>query len=367
VLVHLLVEALVKNMANKKVVIHEFGGPDVIQVVIDSPLPEPQSGEVRVRVEASSAGTTDTVIRKGIYPLLKNKPPFTLGYDLIGVVDKVANDVHHLQVGQRVCGLSQIGSNSEYLCLPAVDVILVPNSVDAAQAVCLVLSYMTAYQMLHHFAKVKPGNRVLIHGAAGAVGTALLQLGKDLRLEMVGTASESKLPHIRAYGVKAIDNRSRDYERQLIQSAGTGFDAAFDATNHKSFNRSFRLLKPGGKLVIFGTFNIARTIRKKTTLNFLMFGLSFGWMMLKLSVWNLLPNQKRAMFFGIIDSKKNYPDRFTQDLHQLFKMLSNGQIEPVIAQEFSLDDALQAHMRLDEGNFCGQLVFILDTLKKAAI
>jgi NADPH:quinone reductase-like Zn-dependent oxidoreductase len=354
-------------MTNKKVVIYEFGDPEVVRVVIDPHLPEPQSGEVRIRIEASSAGATDTVIRKGIYPLLKTKPPLTLGYDLIGIVDKVANDVHHLAVRQRVCDLSQIGSNSEYLCLPASGVIPVPDAVDADRAVCLLLSYMTAYQMLHHFAEVKPGNRVLIHGAAGAVGTALLQLGKDLGLEMVGTASAQKLQHVRAYGATAIDYRSSNYEQELFQCAGSGFDAAFDATNHRSFNRSFRLLKPSGKLVTFGTFNIASTIRKKNTLNFLMFGMSFGWMMLKLSVWNLLPNQKKAMFFGIIDSKKNYPDRFKQDLDRLFDMLLDGRIEPVIARHFSLDEARQAHRLLDEGNFCGQLVFTIGTSKSASI
>ena len=353
-------------MHNKQVVIHEFGGPKVIKIET-GPLPEPKPGEVRVRIEATSAGATDTTIRKGIYPLLKDKPPFTLGYDFVGMVDKLGEGVTELKLGDRVADMPQIGANANYICRSASSVICIPNLADAAEAVCLVLAWMTAYQMLTHFAEVQPGHSVLIHGGSGAVGNALLQLGKVIGLRMVATASANKQDMLTAHGATAINYQAGDYEGQLRHAAGVGFDAAFDATHHQSFNHSFRLLKPGGKFITYGTFSMAQSIQKRTAPNFMKFGASFGLLMAKLALWNSLPNGKSARFFGIVDSKTNQPERFRKDLNHLFDLLAQNKIKPTIHERLTLDEAVRAHQLLDAGQVRGQLVFVNSATKRTQI
>jgi NADPH2:quinone reductase len=169
-------------MSYKRVIITEFGGPEVLEVIEEEVLPEPGPGEVRVKVLATSATFTDTMIRKGKYPDVKEKPPFSPGYDVVGVVDKLGEGVTGLKSGQMVADLTVIGAYAEYICLPASRLVPVPDGLDPAEAVSLVLSYVTPYQMLHRSAKIQRGQRILVHGAGGAVGTAMLQLGKLLDL-----------------------------------------------------------------------------------------------------------------------------------------------------------------------------------------
>mgnify|MGYP000111973144 CR=1 FL=1 len=165
-------------MSYKKVVISEFGGPEVLHIIEEPSLPEPEAGEVRIKVLATSAAFTDVMIRKGKYPDVKEKPPFSPGYDMVGIVDSLGEGVTGFQVGQKVADLTVIGAYSEYICLAASRLTPVPDEVDPAEAVSLILSYVTAYQMLHRTANVKAGQSVLIHGAGGAGGTAMIQLGK---------------------------------------------------------------------------------------------------------------------------------------------------------------------------------------------
>ncbi len=146
-------------MGYKRVVISEFGGPEVLKVIEEKNLPEPGNGEVRIKVLATSAAFTDTLIRKGIFPEVKRKPPFSPGYDMVGIVDKLGENTTKLKIGQKVAELTVIGAYSEYICLPEDRLVPVPDELDAAEAVSLVLSYVTAYQMLYRslpgFAMVK--------------------------------------------------------------------------------------------------------------------------------------------------------------------------------------------------------------------
>ncbi|MGH3147067.1 MAG: zinc-binding dehydrogenase, partial [Rubrobacter sp.] len=261
---------------------------------------------------------------------------------------------------QRVADLVQLGGNAEYVCRPASGLIPVPESVDAAEAVCLVLSYMTAYQMLWHAAGVRRGQKVLVQGGSGAVGTALLQLGRQAGLEVVATASDEKLDLLESFGATAIDYRASDYDERLRKAAGEGFDAAFDAIGLASFRRSHRLLKRGGALVTYGTFGAAGAIDRRTPLKFLAFGLNFFAMLVALRLWSLLPDRRAARFFGIVDSRKDYPQRFVEDLDYLFALLAVGQLNPVIAGRLSLDEATRAHEMIDAGSVRGQLVFVME-------
>jgi NADPH:quinone reductase len=175
---------------NRVVQVARFGDADGLEVV-DAPLPTAGRGEVRVRVLASSVEYTDVTIRRHLYPWVLRRPPFVMGYDVVGEIDQLGGGVSGLQLGDRVADMTVIGSNAAYRTLRADRVTRVPPGVDAAEAATLILSWTTAYQLLHRAARVQRAQRVLVQGAAGAVGQALLVLGKMAGLELWGTRAAS--------------------------------------------------------------------------------------------------------------------------------------------------------------------------------
>ncbi len=146
-------------MEYNRIVISKFGEPDVLQKVTEEELPKPKKGQVRIKVLTTSASFTDTLVRRGIYPSVKEKPPFSPGYDLVGIIDELGEEVSNLTVGQKVADLTVIGAYTEYICLDASSVVPVPENLDNGETVSLILSYLTAYQMLHRSAKVKRDKR----------------------------------------------------------------------------------------------------------------------------------------------------------------------------------------------------------------
>ena len=175
---------------NRRIIVPRYGGPDVM-TVIQEPLPEPGPEEVRVRILVAGVGYPDVQIREGTYPG-GPKPPFTPGYEFIGIVDKLGAGVEAFKLGQRVGAITVYGSHADYLCVPAWWLVPVPDGLDPAEAAIVVFNYVTAYQMLHRSARVREGERLLVHGAAGGVGTAVLQLGRLAGLELYGTAREPR-------------------------------------------------------------------------------------------------------------------------------------------------------------------------------
>jgi NADPH:quinone reductase-like Zn-dependent oxidoreductase len=329
----------------KRVVITRFGEPEVLEMIEETPLPEPKAGEVRVKVLVTSAAFTDVWIRKGTYPDVKEVPPFSPGYDMVGVVDKVGEGVTRFQVGQRVADLTVIGAYSEYICLPAARLTPVPGGLDPAEAVSLVLSYVAAYQMLHRVAKVKRGQRVLIHGAGGAGGTAMLQLGKLLDLEMYGTASHSKLDLVRRLGATAIDYKGEDFVEVIRRLTGDGVDAAFDPIGGDHFKRSFEVLRRGGRLVAFGFYNTTLGRGGSVPLDFM-----------KVQLLNLWPNGRSATFYSIGALRHKQPAWFSEDLTALFDLLAAGVIKPVIASRLPLAEARRAHELVEKAEVQGKIV-----------
>src|SRR5262247_4201975 len=236
-----------REQRNRVIQIRSFGGPDELEVV-DAPLPTAGRGEVRVRVLASSVEYTDVTIRRHLYPWVRRRPPFAMGYDVVGEIDQLGDGVRGLQLGDRVADMTVIGSNAAYRTLRADRVTRVPAGVDAAEAAALILSWTTAYQLLHRSARVQRGQRVLVQGAAGAVGQALLVLGKQAGLELWGTARGVHAALIRELGATPIDYRREDFTRVLPG----GFDVVFDGIGEDGYRRSFAALKRGGLLCAYG-------------------------------------------------------------------------------------------------------------------
>src|SRR5262245_58054329 len=181
-------------MRHTRIIVTHYGGPDELRVV-EEERPEPKPGEVRVKVLAAGVSLPDLMMREGIHPETP-RLPFTPGWDLVGVVDRPGDGVSGIEPGRIVAALPITGSYAEFVCLPEEELVPVPAGVDAAEAVSLVLNYVTAYQMMHHSADVRPGQRALIHGAAGGVGSALVQLGRVAGLEMYGTCSSKAAPAV---------------------------------------------------------------------------------------------------------------------------------------------------------------------------
>ncbi len=203
---------------NQVVRVSRFGGPDGLEVV-DAPLPTASRGEVRVRVLASSLNYTEVLIRRHLYPqTMRLRPPFVMGYDVVGEIDQIGDGVRDFQIGDRVADMTVVGSNAEYRTLRAGDVARVPAGVDAAEAATLILSWTTAYQLLHRAARVQRGQRVLVHGAAGAVGQALLVLGRLAGLELWGTARAEHVALVRGLA----QHRSTTNTRTSRASCRTG-------------------------------------------------------------------------------------------------------------------------------------------------
>lgn len=335
-------------MKYKHVVITQPGGPEVLKVVEDE-LPEPQMGEVRVKILATGVAFTDVMMREGAYPGVP-KLPYSPGYDIVGVVDKLGPDVVEFGLGQRVVALTIVGGYSEFLCVPARDLLLVPQSVDSLEAVSVVLHYLTAYQMLHRLAKVKAGQQILIHGAGGGVGTALLELGKLAGLKMYGTETRSKHQLISALGGIPIDYQTEDVGDRIRHLAPDGIDVVFDSLGGMNLWRAYQLLRRTGQLVNYGFLSAFTGNQNKM--------LAIGATLLQIRLLNLLPDGRKASFYSIASYKANHPDWYREDLSVLLNLLAAGQIKPVIADCLPLAEAAHAHELLDRAAVNGKLVLI---------
>lgn len=328
---------------NRVVQVKRFGGPEGLEV-IDAPLPTAGPGELRVRVLASGLEYTDVLIRRHLYPQTSHRrPPFALGYDLVGEIDQLGGGVRGFQLGEHVADMTVVGSNAAYRTLRADQVTRVPAGLDAAEAATLILSWTTAYQLLHRAARVQPGQRVLVHGAAGAVGQALLALGKLAGLALWGTARAEHAALIRELGATPIDYQRQDFTRVLPG----GFDVVFDGIGEKGYRTSFAALNHGGRLCAYGYSAGVQAQRRMLTI--------LMWIG-RLYLWNWWPGSKRASFYSINALRARHPDWFREDLTQLFGLLATHAIRPRVAQRISFDEIAGAHHRLEAGGLEGKLV-----------
>jgi len=345
-------------MKHTRVVVTHYGGPDALQV-LEEDCPEPKDGEVRVRVLAAGVGMPDIMAREGIHP--ETPPvPYTPGWDLVGVVDRIGNGVAGIELGQLVTAMPIHGAYAELVCLPKRELVPVPSGLDPAEAVSLVLNYITAYQMLHRSAKAKPGQRALVHGASGGVGTALLQLGRVAGLEMYGTCSSSRgASAVSELGAIPIDYKRQDVIAEIHRLTKDGVDIVFDPIGGAHLWRSRQALRPGGRVVGYGNttslrgegLGSGRTGRRNRLHGLPIYALYIagGW---------LLPGRKRVVPYSIQTLKRLKPDWFRQDLTFLLELLQQQKIKPLVAQRFPLAEARQAHELLGKGGVIGKIVLM---------
>jgi NADPH:quinone reductase-like Zn-dependent oxidoreductase len=328
---------------NRVVQVSRCGDPEALQVV-NAPLPTAGRGEVRVRVLASSLNYTEVLIRRHLYPqTMRLRPPFVMGYDVVGEIDQLGDGVRNFQIGDRVADMTVVGSDADYRTLRADDLTRVPAIVDPAEAATLILSWMTAYQLLHRAARVQRGQRVLVHGAAGAVGQALVVLGRLAGLELWGTARGEHMALVRELGATPIDYQREDFTRAVPG----GFDVIVDGVGEDGYRRSYAALRRGGLLCAIGFSASVEGQRRM---------LPIVMEIARLYLWRLLPGGKRARFYSVNAMRARHPSWFKEDLERLFDLLATGAIRPRVADRISFDEVREAHRRLEAGDLLGKLV-----------
>ncbi len=331
-------------MKYKSVIVTKRGGPEVLQV-IENDLRAPSAGEARIKILATPVCLPDVQARYGRTPFAP-KIPFVPGYAIIGVVDAIGEGVTNAAVGDRVAALTVSGGYAEYIFLGQEELIPVPVTLDPAEAMTLILNYVVAYQVLHRRARVKVGDKVLIIGASGGVGTALLQLGKLASLTMYGIASKSKHNILTEHGATPIDYHTQDFVEVIRQAEPDGLDAVFDGMGGDYVQRGFSVLRRGGTLVSYGNpLSFSGLLR----------------LLAKMLVFDLLPNRKTVKVYGTTTSKFGRRP-FLEDWATLFKLLDEGKIKPIIMKKFPILEAAKANELLESGQVIGNIVLLAPEL-----
>jgi NADPH:quinone reductase-like Zn-dependent oxidoreductase len=331
-------------MQNRRAVIRRVGGPEVIDLA-DEELGPPGPGMVQVRVLASGVAYGDVQKRRGFIPGMR--PPLTPGYDLAGEVEVCGPDVERFAAGDRVAAFVVNGGNAERVHVPARLLVPVPGGVESVEAVALVLDYVTAWQMLHRVARVGPGARVLVHGAGGGVGTALLELARLHGVVAFGTASPAKHDVVTRLGGIAIDYRREDFVEVVRARTGAGVDAVFDGIGGANLARSRAALRPGGCLVAFGVTTEARVGRR-----------AIGATLLRLAAYRLFPSGRRVALYGIGRRRGADDPTIPEDLARVLALRAEGKLAPVIGAVLPLDEIGRAHAMKERAEVAGKIVLV---------
>jgi NADPH:quinone reductase-like Zn-dependent oxidoreductase len=354
----------------KRVIVDHYGGPEVLRVV-EEDVPQPGPGEVRVKVLAAGVSYTDELLRAGTY-LGVPKPPFTPGYELVGVVEELGPGCSRLRVGERIGALTVWGADAERVCVLEENAVEVPEDLDPAEVLSLVFTYMTAFQLLHRTAKVKQGETVLVHGAAGRVGTAALELGAVAGLRMYGTCAAQDRTNVERFGAVAIDYENENFLERVRLLPGKGVDVVLDGLGGALLLRSFRALRPGGRLVVYGHSSTISHGRRSWR----------GWIewyaaTAIVALRGLFSPNRHVSAFRIQKLRRGHqvvpfgsrrplpvgggprnPEWFREDFGALLDLLRHGEIHPVVAERLPLTEARRAHELLENSAAKGKLVLV---------
>ncbi len=319
------------------------GEPDLLREV-ELPLVEPGPGEVRLAVRATGAGGTDIIMRRGFYPYAP-KIPFVPGYEVVGDVEALGAGVTNLKIGQRVAGLMVHGGYAEKLVRAAVEFVQVPEGVDDATAVALILNYATAYQAIHRIAKVKAGDSVLVTGANGGVGTAMLELLRPTGARVFGAAAARHHDLVRSLNATPIESRTEGIDAGIRRLLPEGVDIAIDNLGGPFVGQAMRATRRGGMVVGIGFSATGGTVGGflRTLAALYLKGALSG---------------RRSTFFGITQLYRKDPRPFREDLATLFNLAKQGAISPRIAARLPLLAARQAAEMMEKGGFEGKIVHL---------
>jgi NADPH:quinone reductase-like Zn-dependent oxidoreductase len=327
------------------------GGPGGL-AVREGPDPEPAPGQVRIRVRAAGLCFADVMAAQGLYPDAP-KRPCVVGYEAAGVVDALGEGAEGLAAGQRVLALVHFGGHADVVCVPAGQVLEIPDDMSFEVAAALPVNYLTAYHMLFRVANVRPGERVLLHMAAGGVGTAVLQLCRTVDdLVIFGTASAAKHEALRAEGcTHPIDYHAVDYAAEVRRlTGGDGVDLVLDPLGGADWRKGLKLLRPCGRLIAFGFANLASGQRRNPA------RIAAQLAGIPLLTPLQLMTHNRTVSGVNIGHLWNQAAMLRDELQAVLGLWHAGAIRPHIDAVFPFADAAAAHRRILQRQNIGKIV-----------
>jgi NADPH:quinone reductase-like Zn-dependent oxidoreductase len=320
----------------RAVVITESGEPDVLQVR-DWPEPELGAGQVRVDVAAAGVNFADVMARIGLYPDAP-EPPCVVGYEIAGTVADVGEGVEGVEVGQRVFSGTRFGGYAERVVIPAAHAVPLPDGMSFEQATAIPVNYATAWAGLIRYGNLWPGERVLIHAAAGGVGIAATHIAKVQGAEVWGTASPSKHEAIRGFGVDhPVDYRQEGWDEDLPR-----FDVVLDGVGGSNFKKSYDLLRPGGRLVAIGSAGVVSGDVK----------------MPRFRIMDQMFESKSIVGVNVLRLWDNWDSSAMPWVEPLSELLERGSLRPVVDRTFPFEHAPDAHRMLVERRNVGKVVLV---------
>jgi NADPH:quinone reductase-like Zn-dependent oxidoreductase len=336
----------------KQIWITRAGPPEVLELR-EAPDPEPQPGEVRIRVAASGINFADLTARMGMYPDMP-KIPCVVGYEVAGRVDRLGEGVEDLREGDPVAALTRFGGYSDVVCVPRAQLVPVPDGVSLHSAAAVPVNYLTAWLMLIELGNLRPWHTVLIHAAAGGVGQAALQICKLRGATVIGTASAGKHARLREVGVDhCIDYGTQDFEAEVMRiTEGKGVDIVLDAVGGESYRKSYRCLRHCGRLFMFGASSFAPSDR------FRLLPIIKGFLRTpKFRPFDLLDNNRGV--FGInLGHLWHEIDRMQIVFREVVELVGEQKLVPVIDSEFGFEEAAAAHAYMQGRNNFGKVLLV---------
>ncbi len=340
----------------RAMVVRKYGAPEVFE---PRELPDPQlkPGEALIRVKAIGVNFADLLQRMGIYPGTP-KPPFVPGLEIAGVVEKTAESAgkpaegEPLRVGEAVAAFTQFNAYAEWAAVPARQVYRLPAGMPFDDAAAIPVNYLTAHHSMFTMGNLQPGDRILIHGAAGGVGIAAVQLARARGLVIFGTAGPTKQEYLRKIGVDhAIDYQKNDFVEVVRKFAPDGIEMVMDPVGGKTLSRSYRCLGPTGRLVVYGLSAAAGPDGKRSLLRAASaLAQTPRFHPMKLMSANI---SVIGVNLGRLQSRGAL---LRGELDEVFRMYASGKIKPVIGKSFPLVDAAAAHRYIQERKNIGKVI-----------
>ncbi|KAL9976052.1 hypothetical protein ACROYT_G013287 [Oculina patagonica] len=329
------------------VVLTGYGGINKLQVQKYA-KPKPMNGQVVVRVHACGLNFANIMQRQGLYPS-PQKPPFVPGFECSGTVEELGENVTELEVGARVACLTSDSAWSEYACVPAAGCFVIPESMTFEEAAAIPVTYLTAYYLLFHCCNLGARKSVLIHMAAGGVGTAATQLCKTVEgVTTFGTASAAKHETILANGIThPIDYRTMDYVQAVKKVCPEGVDIVLDPLSGADTKKGYNLLKPLGIIVCYGWANNISESKS-------VFSLAKNWFQgATFNPMQLIKDNKTVCGFVL---RYQHPEECREAMNHLFQLYNEGKIKPHIDQVFALEEVGKAMQRMHDRKNVGKIL-----------
>ena len=326
-----------------------YGTPEKAFEIREVDRPTCQADEVLVKAEGFGLNFADIMARKGLY---QDCPPLpaVIGYDVVGEVVEVGAEVESVKLGQRVTALTRFGGYAEYAITRDGAVAAIPDDMPLACGLALATQYCTAYFCANEMAQLHEGDHVLVHAAAGGVGTALVQWAKHRGCIVYGTASKGKFDHLRKMGVDhPINYREEKFDEKIKAINGTrGLDVIFDAIGGSTFKKGYKLLGSGGRLIGFGASDISNA---RTPFGKLGTVIGFG-------LWHpiqMLMTSKSMLGVNMLRIADDRPETFRRVLENVVKYTEKGVFRPVASEEFTFEDLPKAHEFLEGRKSIGKI------------